>query len=86
MKALALVLLSPVLVMLAASRLVDFAAKWPPRIAVLFAAAAPGVLTIALVWNAADAVTQAAAFPFAVSLCPYGLIVGGFTYALVRPR
>ena len=83
--ALVLLLLSPVLVMAVGSRLVDFGRTWPPRLAVLVAAAAPVVIAITLA-QSSDAITAAAAFYVAPVFAFYGLIVGGFTYAIVRPR
>jgi hypothetical protein len=73
-----LLLLSPVLVMLIGRRLVDFHRKWPPRVAVLMAAAIPTLLAVVA--------TQGFAFFLSPLIALYGLLAGGFTYAVVRPR
>jgi peptidoglycan/LPS O-acetylase OafA/YrhL len=85
MTGIAALLLSPVLVMVLASRLVDFGCTWPPRIAVLFAAAAPAVVAVALSQQA-DAITNAAAVAIAPAFGFYGLIAGGIAFAFLRPR
>ena len=85
MLSLAILLTSPALVMIAANRLVDFGRKWPPRIAVLFAAVAP-VLAVLALSRQADAISSAAAVAISPVFLFYGLIVGGITYAVVKPR